>query len=190
MSEARLESERLLLRPPNAQDAASYAEFQLRNQKYFERWSPARRDEYFTADWWTNALQEAEANIAGGSVLALGLYLKTDPRTLMGTCKFDQIARGVFQSCMLGYSIDERHAGHGYMTEALETAITHVFDVMRLHRIQANHLPENARSTAVLARLGFVCEGLAPQYLFIDGAWRDHVLNSLINPRFNNTWMP
>ena len=60
-----------------------------------------------------------------------------------------------------------------------------MFDVKGLHRIQANHLPENARSAALLARLGFVREGLAKDYLFIGNAWRDHVLNALTNPRFD-----
>jgi len=52
---------------------------------------------------------------------------------------------------------------------------------VQLHRIQAAHLQENTRSAAVLARLGFEREGLARRYLYIDGAWRDHVINALLN---------
>ena len=36
----------------------------------------------------------------------------------------------------------------------------------------------------MLERLGFRIEGLAPDYLYIDGAWRDHRITSLRNPRF------
>ena len=71
------------------------------------------------------------------------------------------------------------------MHEALTAAIAYMFDVKALHRIQANHLPENARSAALLPRLGFVREGLAKDYLFIANRWRDHVLNALCNPRFD-----
>ena len=44
--------------------------------------------------------------------------------------------------------------------------------------------PENGRSLAVLARLGFADEGLARHYLYIDGAWRDHRLLAITNPAF------
>jgi len=46
-------------------------------------------------------------------------------------------------------------------------------------------VPHNARSGRLLERLGFVNEGLAKDYLFIDGAWRDHVLTARLNPAFD-----
>ena len=71
------------------------------------------------------------------------------------------------------------------MREALEATVEHVFAVLKLHRIQANYVPHNARSGRLLERLGFVNEGLAKDYLFIDGAWRDHVLTARFNPAFD-----
>ena len=41
-----------------------------------------------------------------------------------------------------------------------------------------------ARSLRVVQRLGFREEGLARDYLYIDGAWRDHLLFALVNPGF------
>ena len=67
------------------------------------------------------------------------------------------------------------------MYEALEALVGFGFDQLNLHRIMANYQPNNTRSKAVLERLGFVTEGLAPKYLFINGDWRDHVLTSLTN---------
>jgi ribosomal-protein-alanine N-acetyltransferase len=68
------------------------------------------------------------------------------------------------------------------MTEALRAVCAHAFTQMGLHRIQANHLPENLRSAAVLQRLGFEVEGYARSFLLIDGRWRDHVLTALVAP--------
>jgi ribosomal-protein-alanine N-acetyltransferase len=67
------------------------------------------------------------------------------------------------------------------MSEALRATIAHVFGTLKLHRIMANHLPENTRSAALLKKLGFAVEGYARDYLFIAGAWRDHVLTALTN---------
>ena len=88
---------------------------------------------------------------------------------------------------MLGYAIDQAHEGRGLMREALEATIEHAFTVLRLHRIQANYVPENERSGRLLERLGFRREGLAKDYLFIDGRWRDHVLTARLNPAFDTS---
>jgi ribosomal-protein-alanine N-acetyltransferase len=48
----------------------------------------------------------------------------------------------------------------------------------------ANYLPQNERSARVLKGLGFVVEGYAKDYLYIDGRWQDHVLTALTNERW------
>jgi ribosomal-protein-alanine N-acetyltransferase len=68
------------------------------------------------------------------------------------------------------------------MHEALSAAIDHVFKALKLHRIMVNYMPANERSAALARKLGFVPEGIARDYLYIDGAWRDHVLTALVNP--------
>jgi ribosomal-protein-alanine N-acetyltransferase len=50
--------------------------------------------------------------------------------------------------------------------------------------------PENTRSLILLERLGFEREGLAREYLFIDGAWRDHVMTAKRNHRWPATQPP
>jgi ribosomal-protein-alanine N-acetyltransferase len=71
------------------------------------------------------------------------------------------------------------------MHEALRAVIDEAFSPrLNLHRIQAAVRPENARSLAVVARLGFDAIGLSPRYLFIAGDWRDHQLFALTNPAF------
>jgi ribosomal-protein-alanine N-acetyltransferase len=90
--------------------------------------------------------------------------------------------RGAFHCAHLGFGLDGTLEGRGYMREALEAIIAHAFGSMRLHRIEANHQPQNLRSAALLRRLGFVPTGYARDYLLIAGEWRDHVQTALINP--------
>ena len=67
------------------------------------------------------------------------------------------------------------------MHEALSLLIEFAFSDLCLHRIMANYMPRNKRSAALLERLGFMREGLAKNYLLINGIWEDHVLTSLTN---------
>ncbi len=72
------------------------------------------------------------------------------------------------------------------MTEAVRVAIQYVFEELNLHRVMANYMPHNQRSGNLLKRLGFVVEGYARDYLFINGGWEDHIQTSLIN----RNWKP
>jgi len=93
------------------------------------------------------------------------------------------VVRGVAHSANLGYALCHGCEGRGWMHEALHAGIEQVFSpAVGLHRIQAAYRPENHRSAAVLMRLGFEREGLARDYLYIAGAWRDHVITALRNP--------
>ncbi len=172
-----------LATPAVAQHHATYF---ARNREHFARWEPLRGEVESAAHWQAQLAQGLAEFDAGRSVRLVALSRAAPADGLIARINFTQISRGVFQSCMLGYSIDRDHQGRGLMQEALAASLDWMFDVMRLHRVQANHLPDNERSARLLARLGFAREGLARNYLFINGAWRDHVLNALINPRFDD----
>ena len=50
----------------------------------------------------------------------------------------------------------------------------------------ANYMPDNIASAQVLKKLGFVIEGTAKDYLYIDDRWEDHILTSLVNPNWKS----
>jgi ribosomal-protein-alanine N-acetyltransferase len=93
---------------------------------------------------------------------------------IAGSINLTQIARGNFQSAYMGYYIAERYAGRGYMTEAMQLALRHAFERLKLHRVEANIQPSNTASLALVERAGFVQEGYSRRYLKICGRWRDH----------------
>ncbi len=93
---------------------------------------------------------------------------------LVGVINVSEIVRGVFHSAFLGYCAFAPHHHHGYMTAALTRVINECFRTHRLHRLEANIQPENARSIRLVKRLGFVKEGYSERYLKIGGRWRDH----------------
>jgi ribosomal-protein-alanine N-acetyltransferase len=178
-----LATPRLLLTIPPPTAAPLYLTYAIENDAHLSRWEPPRPEGYFTEGWWYKRLEQSRDELAEGRSLRLGIFRRDDPEAiLLGHCNFNQIVRGAFQAAVLGYSLDRRCEGRGMMSEALGAALPYVFETMRLHRVMANYVPTNERSGRVLRRLGFVVEGYARDYLFIGGAWRDHVLTSLTNP--------
>ena len=93
---------------------------------------------------------------------------------VVGVVNLNEIVAGAFQSAYLGYWGMARFAGRGLMTETLALAVAHAFWDLGLHRVEANIQPTNARSIALVRRLGFRKEGFSQRYLRVAGQWRDH----------------
>ncbi len=91
----------------------------------------------------------------------------------------NNVVRGAFWSAALGYWVDGAHQGKGLATAAVAAACDEA-RMLGLHRAEAGTLVHNHASQRVLAKCGFERYGLAPEYLFIDGAWQDHVLHQRI----------
>ena len=174
---------RLLLRASEPAFADAAADFYRRNREAHARWNLPMQDAMFSAEGQQQRLAEAAAAASASTGIGWWLFAPDEPGVALGQIHFTQIARRGFQNAMLGYAIDAAHEGRGLMREALAAALADAFSPrVRLHRVQANVRPENIRSLVLLSRLGFEHEGLAREYLFIDGAWRDHVMTALRNP--------
>jgi ribosomal-protein-alanine N-acetyltransferase len=186
-----LETERLAVRLARPGMEAAMARFLEENfAGHLDRWSPPATPAFFTAAFWRERLAIAVEEYESGRAARFVLQPRGAAEgPIVGTCNYTNIVRGPFQACHLGYQIARSHEGRGLMTEALRATNAFTFATLRLHRIMANYRPENVRSARVLERLGFVREGLARDYLFIDGAWRDHVLTALVHPDFDPAWV-
>ncbi len=185
----RISTERLDLVAAGVEHASLLAQFFQREREHLEPWSPPFPDDYFTLAGQRRRLRESDLAFRTGSAWKWLFFERERPGALVGTVHYSQIFRGVFCNAMLGYALGREWQGKGFMTEALRATQDEVFSERgRLHRVQANVVPENARSLALLERLGFQHEGLAKQYLFIGGAWRDHVMTAILNPGFQESW--
>jgi ribosomal-protein-alanine N-acetyltransferase len=158
------------------------AAFLQRNAAHLAPWEPPRPADAATLAAQHERLRQAHEEAQAGSAHGWWLQRLDAPDSLIGQVTLSQVARGPFQNAMLGYALDAGCQGQGLMREALQAVIHHAFGpTLNLHRLQANVRPENTRSLAVLQALGFEYEGRARDYLFIDGAWRDHCQFALRN---------
>ena len=94
--------------------------------------------------------------------------------SVVGVLNLSQIVWGQFRSAYLSYYAMAASARRGLMTQALRSTVSHAFDGMGLHRLEANIQPGNAASIALVRRAGFRKEGFSPRYLRIGGRWCDH----------------
>ncbi|REG84187.1 GNAT family N-acetyltransferase [Marinomonas pollencensis] len=142
-------------------------------------WEPQRAEAYYSIELCRLRIREMRRDFLEDQGLAL-CFLSPDETRMLGYANYSHIVRGVFQSCHLGYSLRESEQGKGLMHELLTAGNHYLHKECRIDRIQANYMPRNARSAAVLSRLGFSKEGYAKNYLKINGQWEDHVLTALV----------
>jgi ribosomal-protein-alanine N-acetyltransferase len=174
-----LKGERVTLRLPAGSDYREWAALRQESRRFLEPWEPRWSPDELDRGAWRQRLRRYREDFAAGSAAAFFIF---DNKTekLIGGITLGNIRHGVAQSGQIGYWVGERHAGQGYMLEAIRLIIPYAFDTLRLHRIEAACIPDNVRSTRVLEKAGFQREGLLRSYLRINGIWQDHYLYALI----------
>jgi len=161
-------------------DADALAELYSANRDFLTPWEPVRNDDFYTADGERAVIGDALARHAQGTALP---HVICDGSGLVaGRITLNNIVRGAFQSCDLGYWVSAALNGRGLATGAVREMIGQAISGLGLHRIQAATLPHNAASQKVLARNGFTQIGMAPEYLHTAGRWQDHFIYHVVAP--------
>lgn len=176
-------TERCTMRFARPKEYPDISDFVIKNKAYFAQSEPLHSEEYFTINYWKNKSAQSHNDFINDKSCFLNIYLK-ESEQFIGMINYSNFIRGAFQSCFLGFKIAESMQGKGLMTECLKAANAYVFETLNLHRISANYMPHNIASARVLEKCKFVKDGIAQDYLYINGKWETHVLTSLIN----NNW--
>lgn len=182
-----LDTPRLRVRLAEAHEAEHIVAYYTRNEPHLRVWEPERPGGFFTLPFWKERIALYEDQSLAGTSFRFFLFANTqtlqrEVGTIVGSISLTQIERGAFMCGRLGFSVDAAGEGRGLMREALAAVVNFGFQDVGLHRIEANHQPQNLKSAALLKRLGFEIQGYARDYLFISGAWRDHVLTARTSP--------
>lgn len=171
-----LAGRRVALRPLVAADFAQWREVRRANASWLEPWEPTRLPGYpdvvEDAGAFAMRCEARQREFDLGVGFGFGIFAAD---TLVGEINLSSVQRGAFQSAYVGYWVDHRHAGHGFIPEALVTVARWAFEELRLHRLQVAIIPRNVRSRRVVEKLGLRQEGVAERYLEINGVWEDHV---------------
>lgn len=164
----------VLLRAPHIGDFAEWAALREASREFLTPWEPVWPADDLTRGAFRRRLKRYAEDLRGDQ--AYPFFILTSENRLVGGLTLTNIRRGVAQAGSIGYWVGAPFARRGYMSAALRALIPFTFNVLRLHRLEAACIPTNAASKRLLEKSGFQHEGLAREYLCINGVWQDHLL--------------
>ena len=172
----QLHGRRVVLRPLNLSDFNEWREVRVANQSWLTPWEPSRPahapDPVRDRDAFAIRCSSRARDWQLGTGYGFGIF--ADER-FVGEINLNAVQRGAYQNAYVGYWVDHRAAGNGYVPEALVIVCRFAFEQVHLHRVQVAIIPRNLRSRRVVEKLRLREEGVAERYLEINGAWEDHV---------------
>jgi ribosomal-protein-alanine N-acetyltransferase len=168
----------VVLRAADASDYQAWFALREESREHLTRWEPEWCDAETTADSFRARLRLYNRQRRAGVGLSLFVRLKIGDR-LVGGASLSDIRAHASHSATLGYWIGAPHLRQGLGVAAVAALTRHAFEAIGLNRIEAACQPGNVASRALLAKVGFRQEGFARDYLYINGAWRDHLLFAL-----------
>ena len=167
---------RILLRPLVAGDFPAWQEVRRRNHDWLTKWEAARvpgaPDVVEDRGAFEARCSARQRERMLGTGYGFGVFVGGE---FAGEINLNSIQRGPFQNAYVGYWIDEKAAGSGYMAESVVLIARFAFDELHMHRLQISIIPRNRNSRRVMEKLDIREEGIAVRYLEINGVWEDHV---------------
>ena len=168
-----LETERLYLRRPNVCDAADYTA--IHNSEFVLRYNAMQPT---TAAWMAGRFADEE-------YLENTVFLEEkETGKLIGAIflEDDDLRYGVASKC-LSYFLAEEKARKGYMKEAMQAVLKHLFQEGKLECVSCRAFAPNTASRALLRSLGFRENGTIPRCVKgYTGEIFDDVIHTLFLP--------
>jgi len=171
-----IQTERLTLRSLHKSDAdsvlAMYSNPDMVRYLYMEQLEPARLGEVMKRRLKRSKLESE------GDILELAMEL-TATGQFVGALTFFYRSE-VHQRGEIGYAVLPELVGQGYATEGARALLGIGFDLLGLHRIEAQCDGRNVASARVMARAGMRQEAHLRENEFVKGEWTDEILYAML----------
>jgi len=181
----RLRDKELLLRPLRYRDKRVWDSVRLINREWLAPWEATRPEieANYPLPSYFEMVRAHSRDGKGLYSISLGIWILEDgSERLIGQITMGGIVFGAMRGAHIGYWLDQNYVNRGLTTRAVSLLTGFAFSELSLHRVEINLRPENVASKRVAEKCGYVFEGIRPNYLHIDGAWRDHVTYVKENP--------
>lgn len=175
----QIESERLILRCYDLDDAVRVFDAIAASREHLRPWMPFADS---TLEDISAFVRRSRGKYDLMQDFVMGIFSKADGRYLGGTGlhRFDWDL-GRFE---IGYWLRANETGKGYVTESTWRLTSLAFETLEAQRIEIRIAPDNLASRAVPERLGFQLEGILRHSARHEEAFGDICLYSLIRPEY------
>lgn len=173
-------SDRLQLRPIQIEDSALFFAYRSNSAvNKYQGWIPKTIDDVHN---FISNQTSPEFNLPGSWFQFV--IIKRDKDELIGDVGVHFLDSGGLQ-VELGCTLDQKHQGNGYATEALTETVSYLFDKLNKRRIIASIDPRNLSSVRLFERLGFRKEAHFKQSFFMNGEWVDDLIYAILKDEWN-----
>ena len=172
-----LKTPRMTLRPMRVSDGdALHAIWGDAEAMRYWDWPPAQ-----SAEVTRNVIARQVEDAKHGDAIYWSMCLD-GRRAPIGACDLSDIDTH-HRRAEIGYLLAREFWGQGLAIEALRVVVAYATNALKLERLSARTHSGNARSTALLKKLGFKHEGVLRAYVWREGTRRDCDLYGLLLPR-------
>jgi len=123
-------------------------------------------------------LAEIHESFEQKTLFQWGIARLSDDKIIGTTTLFN--LSGKNRRAEIGYALNRRFWGNGFVNEALISLFDFAFAELSLHRVEADVDPQNAASIRVLERLGFQKEGFLRERWIVGGKFFDALFYGLL----------
>jgi len=169
MTERLVHNDTAFLRHPRADDEDELLSLRELSESLHRPWEPIPDVGWASHEWFVRFIAQGDTADSQKHLIC-----RAGDGAIVGYVGLGQICRGPFCSCYMGYWVGLPHVRRGYATAGVSLCLERAFTQLGLHRVEANVIPDNAASIAVVRRCGLTREGYSKRYLNIAGRWRDH----------------
>ncbi len=150
-------TERLVIRMPKPGDGKVVYDAIKASINEFKPWLPFAQKEQFEQDVELN-IRSAHISFLKRKDLRLLVFLK-ETGEFIASSGLHRIDWDV-PKFEIGYWIDSRFSGKGYMTEAVKGIVDFAFGVLNARRVEIRCDEKNSKSRAIPEKLGFTLEAI------------------------------
>ncbi|NHK26746.1 GNAT family N-acetyltransferase [Parvularcula flava] len=177
-SNAILVEDGIYLRYPQERDYEHWAGIRAASRSHLQPFEPLWAVDELSMASYRKRLRIYARDIRAGVCRPYFIFRSQDDM-LVGGCTLSNIRRRAAMTATLGYWVGRDHIRRGYALSAVKATVRSAFETLKMERIEAACLPDNRASQNLLVKAGFRKEGVARNYLSINGKRRDHVLFGL-----------